>query len=70
MSRAQHGGDAAAIANRLGLDASRPVELDFSVNLNPEGPPAALQRVLMQGAEVATCYPDEFAHSNVLFQIP
>ena len=55
----EHGGDIYGNLN---------IELDFSVNINPAGPPKAVQRVLQEmlveaGPEgsaqnVLTCYPD------------
>lgn len=45
---AEHGGDIAAIAERYGVDARS--LLDFSVNVNPLGPPAALLRELAEAA--------------------
>ncbi len=65
MSPVQHGGNAQAIARKLGLTSCPPVAVDFSVNLNPLGPPPVVQRVLMQGHATIARYPEEFADTAV-----
>ena len=56
-----HGGDVAAVCRRLGLADIPEVRLDFSVNVNPLGPPPALWQVLMQGIGTTTVYPERHA---------
>ncbi|MGB9792762.1 MAG: threonine-phosphate decarboxylase CobD [Thermacetogeniaceae bacterium] len=56
--RHQHGGNLNALAERYGL---RPEEfLDFSVNINPLGPPPGISRVFEEGMRLATVYPDPY----------
>jgi cobyric acid synthase CobQ len=58
----QHGGNCGAIAEGLGLRDCPEVKLDFSVNLNPLGPPPALIAALgVEGRELAAGYPQEYA---------
>ncbi|MDD5706640.1 MAG: cobyric acid synthase [Kiritimatiellae bacterium] len=57
-----HGGDVAAVCRQLGLKEMPEIRLDFSVNLNPAGPPPALWHVLMRGVETAAVYPEADAH--------
>jgi threonine-phosphate decarboxylase len=57
---AEHGGDLAAIALRYGIPRER--LLDFSANVNPLGPPAALVRAFVRAArnrDELSRYPDE-----------
>jgi threonine-phosphate decarboxylase len=59
-----HGGDLRAIGRRYGIDPD--TLLDFSVNINPAGPPPALLRALEAGArDVAALarYPESDARS-------
>lgn len=54
-----HGGQLRQIAERFGIDASH--LLDFSANINPDGPPAAVIAALREGIEdlsTLTEYPD------------
>jgi threonine-phosphate decarboxylase len=46
-----HGGDVAAVAARYGADAAHGAWIDFSANMNPAGPPAAVIAALRAGAE-------------------
>lgn len=56
--RHQHGGNLRALAERYGL---KPDEiLDFSVNINPLGPPPGLSRIFENGMRLATVYPDPY----------
>ena len=57
----QHGGNAGKVAKRLGLTEAPVVRFDFSVNLNPIGPPPALRGILLRGADTAVHYPNEYA---------
>ena len=57
----QHGGNADSVAGKLGLSMCPRVDLDFSVNLNPVGPPPVLRQILLQGEDAAASYPNEFA---------
>lgn len=59
----RHGGNAAEAARALGLPACPPVKCDFSVNLNPLGPPRALRRILAGLETTATAYPEAYAES-------
>lgn len=55
----RHGGQLLALAKRFGLDPSR--LLDFSANMNPEGPPATAIAAIQAGltrSESLTQYPD------------
>lgn len=61
MSINPHGGNVANLAEKFGLLDCPDVVLDFSVNLNPSGPPQALYTNLMHGIECATRYPEEYA---------
>lgn len=61
MTKNRHGGNAAPVAERVGLEGCPDISLDFSVNLNPIGPPNALRRVLVSGHDSAECYPEEYA---------
>jgi threonine-phosphate decarboxylase len=56
---ALHGGQLREIGNRFGIPASE--LLDFSANINPEGPPAAVLSALRQAIDepsILTNYPD------------
>jgi threonine-phosphate decarboxylase len=55
----RHGGQLQQVANRFGIDASE--LLDFSANINPEGPPAAVASALRQALNEPSMlmnYPD------------
>jgi threonine-phosphate decarboxylase len=57
--RPVHGGQLRQIADRFGIPVSE--LLDFSANINPDGPPAAVPTVLRQalnGPSILTNYPD------------
>lgn len=54
-----HGGDPMAIAATLGLDHTE-VQLDFSVNINPLGPPDCVRYILAAGRGIQA-YPDIYA---------
>lgn len=58
-----HGGDPTAVARSLGLSSTTPIRLDFSVNLNPLGPPPALNRILSSGSDLVSRYPSATAHT-------
>ena len=58
-----HGGDARTVASALGAESYPPIRLDFSVNINPLGPPPAVREVMMNGMALASSYPDVYAHS-------
>ncbi|MFW5803148.1 MAG: cobyric acid synthase, partial [Verrucomicrobiota bacterium] len=60
-----HGGDAEAAAIRLGLPDVPTIKLDFSVNINPLGPPPALRHVLLHGVDIAAQYPEPYAEGAV-----
>ncbi len=53
-----HGGDISSIAKKLKLQSWPKVKSDFSVNINPLGPPVALRRILSAGHTLATVYPE------------
>ncbi len=61
MNKNQHGGNAMAMADALGLSECPSIALDFSVNLNPLGPAPAIRRVLWRSEEIASRYPGEYA---------
>ncbi|MBL7077281.1 MAG: cobyric acid synthase [Kiritimatiellae bacterium] len=61
MNKNQHGGNAEALADALGLPECPAIALDFSVNLNPLGPAPAIRRILWQSEGIAARYPDEYA---------
>jgi adenosylcobyric acid synthase len=61
MKHNTHGGDAAAVAQKLGLKTIPPVALDFSVNVNPLGPPPSLAPVLQAAMSRLSEYPDPTA---------
>ena len=45
----EHGGD---------IYTNRGIELDFSVNLNPLGPPEQVRSALRDMLDLLACYPD------------
>ena len=49
MTQDIHGGNPEAIANRLGLQKLPPIQYDFSVNLNPAGPPPLVEEYFQNG---------------------
>jgi len=61
LVKVQHGGNVEKVAKRLGLSETPDTTFDFSVNLNPVGPPPAVKTVLDNGADITTRYPDEYA---------
>lgn len=63
-----HGGDAGTVAKQLGLQRCPEIELDFSVNVNPLGPPPQVRRILLDGVRTVTHYPqtDAFAVTEAL----
>lgn len=63
MKNSPHGGSAKAVAERLGLSGPPAEVLDFSVNINPLGPPPALYKILRHADELACRYPEEYAAS-------
>ncbi len=52
-----HGGNPQETARRLGLGKAPPVRLDFSVNLNPLGPPTAVEEIMLAADFDWTGYP-------------
>ena len=56
-----HGGDCKAVAAALKLDAIPKLRLDFSVNLNPLGPPPSVRMALWREMRTITSYPDPAA---------
>lgn len=58
MMNNPHGGDINSVAQKLNLQSCPEIRLDFSVNINPLGPPAALRKVLSAGHTLATVYPE------------
>lgn len=56
-----HGGDAGAVASALGLGAPPEIRLDFSVNVNPLGPPANVRAVLSCHLSSIFRYPEAAA---------
>ncbi|MBI1926916.1 threonine-phosphate decarboxylase [Candidatus Poribacteria bacterium] len=54
--KSQHGGELENIARRYGIDQSRLI--DFSVNLNPLGPPNGLDGIVKTALEQVRRYPD------------
>ncbi|MFW6151366.1 MAG: cobyric acid synthase [Verrucomicrobiota bacterium] len=61
-----HGGDPAAVAERLGLKETGRIRYDFSVNVNPLGPPPALDTVLSRAFDYADKYPPVYAEDAAL----
>jgi histidinol-phosphate/aromatic aminotransferase/cobyric acid decarboxylase-like protein len=61
VKRNEHGGNALAVAHELGMSACPDIALDFSVNLNPLGPPPALHQLLQQAGPLVTRYPEPYA---------
>ncbi|HHW41750.1 MAG TPA: threonine-phosphate decarboxylase [Syntrophomonadaceae bacterium] len=58
VKKHRHGGDLSALAERYGL---KPGDfIDFSVNVNPLGPPPGLSRVFAEGLRLAAVYPDPY----------
>ncbi len=53
-----HGGDARAAAVALGLESVPEIRLDFSVNVNPLGPPRGLRDAVLRGMDSISRYPD------------
>ncbi len=58
-----HGGDAGAAAAALGLESTPDVRLDFSVNVNPLGPPRGVRDALASGMGSVARYPEAGAES-------
>jgi len=56
-----HGGDARAVAAAMGLERVPRVRLDFSVNVNPLGPPPGLRDALARGMDSVSRYPEAYA---------
>lgn len=56
-----HGGDPAAAAARLGLKNPSEIRCDFSVNVNPIGPPPVLGTVMSRLVDYARKYPPVYA---------
>ncbi len=56
----KHGGDISAIAQKLGLIDVPDVKLDFSVNINPLGPPDCIMPILSAGNGIQQ-YPEIYA---------
>ena len=56
-----HGGDSRAVAAALKFDTIPDVRLDFSVNLNPLGPPPAVRMLLWREMRSIAVYPDAAA---------
>ena len=52
-----HGGDPGAVAKSLGMTRVPEVRLDFSVNINPMGPPPCVRSVLSRGFDNISRYP-------------
>jgi cobyric acid synthase CobQ/L-threonine-O-3-phosphate decarboxylase len=53
-----HGGDPAATARALGLSSVPAIHLDFSVSINPLGPPPAVAALLGSSLDRITHYPE------------
>ena len=63
MKNNQHGGNVEAVAETLGLPEPPEDVLDFSVNVNPIGPPPALYGVMRHAESLTGRYPEEYATS-------
>jgi L-threonine-O-3-phosphate decarboxylase len=61
MNENPHGGDIGAVCRRLGLREAPAIQFDFSVNVNPLGPPPSLHTVLQDGIATAARYPERHA---------
>ncbi|NQT94727.1 MAG: cobyric acid synthase [Lentisphaerae bacterium] len=59
--RNPHGGDPDSVACRLGLNETPAVQLDFSVNINPLGPPASAVAALAATFSNMQRYPEHHA---------
>ena len=59
--RPAHGGNPEAVARSLGMSGAPPIRYDFSVIVNPLGPPPCLQAVLAETARTITRYPQPYA---------
>lgn len=65
MKKDIHGGNLAATAEKLGLNPLNiKIDFDFSVNLNPLGPPDAVQRILCANEALMEDYPEIDAAST------
>ncbi len=60
---AVHGGDTSAVARALGIVPVPPLRMDFSVNINPLGPPPGIVQRIAAGAGTLTAYPDAIARA-------
>ncbi len=61
-----HGGDPDSVACRLGLNRAPAVRLDFSVNINPLGPPPAATAALASAFSSMQRYPEHHAEKVAL----
>ncbi len=57
----QHGGNLTLISEKYGLDPEQII--DFSVNINPMGPPAGVKEVLEDGLSYISIYPEPYCDS-------
>lgn len=60
-----HGGDPKAVARALGMTQVPDIRLDFSVNINPMGPPACVRAVLSRAIASISHYPPVAAQPAV-----
>lgn len=60
-----HGGDPEAVAQILGMTQLPKVDLDFSININPMGPPACVRAVLSGGINQISQYPPVIAQPAI-----
>jgi cobyric acid synthase CobQ/L-threonine-O-3-phosphate decarboxylase len=60
-----HGGDPGAVAKALGMTQVPDVRLDFSVNINPLGPPSCVRTTLSRGMDRISQYPPVMAQPAV-----
>lgn len=54
----QHGGNLTLMAAKYGLDPEKII--DFSVNVNPLGPPAGVRTLVVNGLRYVTVYPEPY----------
>lgn len=60
-----HGGDPEAVARTLGMKQVLKVCMDFSVNINPMGPPSCIRNVMFRAMDHISQYPPVMAQPAV-----